>query len=133
MHAEAGTISTTLPAPALDFAGISVADLAAMSPTRLDELPFGVIGMSPSGVAEVYNSTESRLAGLSPARVLGQHVFTAVAPCMNNYLVAQRFDDEAELDAIVPYVLTLRMRPTPVKLRLLRTAACARRFLLIHR
>ena len=133
MYAEAGTTSTTLPAPALDFAGISVAELAAMSPESLDELPFGVIGMSPSGVAEVYNSTESRLAGLSPARVLGQHVFTAVAPCMNNYLVAQRFDDEVELDAIVPYVLTLRMRPTPVKLRLLRTAAYAWRFLLVHR
>ncbi len=96
-------------------------------------IPDGVIGIGPGGMVEVYNAAESRLAGLSPGRVLGQHLFTTVAPCMNNYLIAQRFEDETELDAIVPYVLTLRMRPTPVKLRLLRTANETRRFLLIQR
>jgi photoactive yellow protein len=104
-----------------------------MSPKELDDLAYGVIGMAPDGTVEIYNATESKLAGLSQGRVLGQHLFTAIAPCMNNYLVAQRFDDEAELDAVIPYVLTLRMRPTPVKLRLLRTAQQARRFLLIQR
>lgn len=124
--------------PALSGAGdgfteISTARLAAMSPQALDDLAYGVIGTAPDGTVEIYNAAESRLAGLSPGRVLGHHLFTAVAPCMNNYLVAQRFEDEVELDAIVPYVLTLRMRPTSVKLRLLRTAGQARRFLLIQR
>ena len=52
---------------------------------------------------------------------------------MNNFMVAQRLEDEPELDAIVPYVLTLRMRPTPVRLRLLASPAASRRYLLIER
>jgi hypothetical protein len=52
---------------------------------------------------------------------------------MNNFLVAQRFEDEAELDEIVPYVLTLRMRPTKVRLRLLKTPETALSYILIER
>jgi hypothetical protein len=70
---------------------------------------------------------------LSPKRVLGKHFFEEVAPCMNNFMVAQRFDDEDALDDILPYVLTLRMRPTPVRLRLLKAAGCVTRFVLIER
>jgi hypothetical protein len=42
-------------------------------------------------------------------------------------------EHEAELDDIVPYVLTLRMRPTKVRLRLLATAGILRRYVLIER
>jgi hypothetical protein len=56
-----------------------------------------------------------------------------VAQCMNNFMVAQRFEDEPEIDDIVPYVLTLRMRPTRVRLRLLATPGIARRYILIER
>ncbi|XUW90451.1 hypothetical protein OH764_26110 [Burkholderia sp. M6-3] len=52
---------------------------------------------------------------------------------MNNFMVAQRFADEDELDHIVTYVLTLRMRPTPVRLRLLKAPEHATRFVLIER
>jgi hypothetical protein len=56
---------------------------------------------------------------------------------MNNFLVAQRFDDAAEacqpLDATVDFVLTLRMKPTPVKLRLLAAPSVEQRYVLILR
>lgn len=52
---------------------------------------------------------------------------------MNNFMVAQRFLDEPEIDATIDFVLTLRMRPTPVKLRLLQSKAVALHFILIHR
>ncbi|CAM2157452.1 hypothetical protein PT2222_400049 [Paraburkholderia tropica] len=52
---------------------------------------------------------------------------------MNNFMVAQRFDDVDELDEIIPYVLTLRMRPTPVRLRLLKASDYTTRFVLIER
>jgi hypothetical protein len=52
---------------------------------------------------------------------------------MNNFMVAQRFEEEAELDEVVPYVLTLRMRPTPVQLRLLKSSHSETRFLLVER
>lgn len=56
---------------------------------------------------------------------------------MNNYLVAQRFEDAMEtgemLDVTIDYVLTLRMRPVRVKLRLLASSAAAHRYVLVLR
>lgn len=113
------------------------AQLAALTDAELDELVFGVIAFDAEGAVRRYNALESQLAGLSPARVLGQPLFTVVAPCMNNFLVAQRFDDAAEegsvLDVTVDYVLTLRMRPAKVKLRLLAEPGAALRHVLVHR
>jgi photoactive yellow protein len=119
--------------PDIDFAALSYAQLAASSPAELDALPFGVIGFRPDTEVEIYNATESRLAGLSPDRVVGKPYFAIVAPCMNNFLVAQRFEDEDQLDDVIDYVLTLRMRPTKVRMRLLKQAGAAMRYILIQR
>jgi photoactive yellow protein len=111
--------------------------LAAESEETLDSLDFGVIGFDAETIVQQYNAFESRLAGLSPQRVLGQPLFTLVAPCMNNFMVAQRFEDAAQtgaaLDATIDYVLTLRMRPIKVKLRLLAGAAPGMRYVLVQR
>lgn len=117
----------------MDFATSTIRDLDAAEAAELDALPFGVIGFGPDGGVEIYSAAESRMAGLSADRVMGKHIFTAVAPCMNNFMVSQRFEDEPELDATIDYVLTLRMRATRVKMRLLRSASTARRYLLIQR
>ena len=111
--------------------------LTSASPELLDGLDFGLIGFDAEGLVRQYNAFESRAAGLSPERVLGQALFTHVAPCMNNFMVAQRFDDAAgagsALDDTIDYVLTLRMRPVKVKLRLLSDPAQAMRYVLIQR
>ena len=116
-----------------DFETITILGLEEMGTEALDELPFGVIGFTQSTIVEVYNATESRLSGLARSTVLDAPFFDAVAQCMNNFMVAQRFEDEPELDAVIPFVLTLRMRPTRVRLRLLATAEVARRYILIER
>jgi photoactive yellow protein len=116
-----------------DFGAITLQALEALGPEGRDGLAFGVIGFDRDGDVDAYNSAESRLAGLAPSRVLGLPLFATVAQCMNNFMVAQRFEEEAELDATIPYVLTLRMRPTKVRLRLLATADIARRYVLIER
>ena len=109
----------------------------AASPDALDELEFGVIGFDAETYVNLYNTFESRAAGLTPQRVMGQPLFTLVAPCMNNFMVAQRFEDAAEsgaaLDATLDYVLTLRMRPVKVKLRLLASAEHPTRYVLVQR
>lgn len=110
-----------------------IPELVESAVERLDEMLFGVIGFTSDAIVTIYNATESRNAGLRPQRVLGKHFFGEVAPCMNNFMVAQRFEDEDVLDDIVPYVLTLRMRPTPVRLRLLKAPDCEIRFVLIER
>jgi len=115
------------------FANIGLSDFAALDEHTLDRLPFGVVGMAATGIVDVYNATESKLAGLPRDTVLGTHFFSATAQCMNNFMVAQRFEDEAEIDATIDYVLTFRMRPTPVKLRLLKGAGSPLRYVLIQR
>jgi photoactive yellow protein len=111
--------------------------LAQLSPEQLDRLDFGVIGFDADTTVCQYNQTESEAAGLSAPRVLGQPLFTNVAPCMNNFMVAQRFedaeDDAATLDATIDYVLTLRMRPVKVKLRLLAEPGSGQRYVLVQR
>lgn len=104
---------------------------------ELDALDFGVIGIDGKGLVQRYNSFESKAAGLSPQRVLGNALFTVVAPCMNNFMVAQRFEDAldagANLDVTIDYVLTFRMRPVKVQLRLLASPDQATRYVLVRR
>jgi photoactive yellow protein len=111
--------------------------LAGLDDAALDALSFGVIAFDDDTIVRRYNAYESQAAGLAPERVLGQPVFTHVAPCMNNYLVAQRFEDAQEqggaLDATIDYVLTLRMRPTRVALRLLAQPGAVLRYVLVRR
>ncbi|MDP3522886.1 MAG: phosphonate transporter [Hydrogenophaga sp.] len=103
----------------------------------LDTLDFGVIGMDSRCVVQRYNRFESDAAGLSRERVVGHPLFTVVAPCMNNFMVAQRFEDaeadQTPLDDTIAYVLTLRMRPVKVRLRLLYQPGMAQRFVLVDR
>jgi photoactive yellow protein len=109
----------------------------SLSSAGLDQLPFGVIGFDGDGVICIYNAPEARWAGLDRDNVVGSPMFEVVAPCMNNYLIAERFAQALEnhepLDVTLDYVLTLRMRPTPCTLRLLADKMSRVRFILINR
>jgi len=111
--------------------------LAQLNADQLDQLDFGVIGFDADTNVCRYNRTESDAAGLTAPRVLGQPLFTNVAPCLNNFMVAQRFEDAEDgasaLDDTVDYVLTLRMRPIKVALRLLAEPGSAVRYVLVQR
>jgi photoactive yellow protein len=125
-------------ATALQFADADLLQALNAAPEEgLDALEFGVIGFDAAGAVRRYNRFESQAAGLSTSRVIGHNLFTVVAPCMNNFLVAQRFEDAAThgeaLDATIDYVLTLRMRPVKVRLRLLAAPGSAHRYVLVQR
>ena len=111
--------------------------LRAAEPTEIDELDFGVIGFDDVPLVRIYNAYESRWAALAASRVIEQPMFTMVAPCMNNYLVAHRFEQAKAsgeaLDETMDYVLTLRMRPTKVRLRLLASPNARLRYVLVQR
>lgn len=116
----------------MDFQDPDAASLLdAASPDDLDALTFGVVGMTLDGIVERYNMYEWRLSGLPASKVLGRHFFTEVAPCTNNYLVSLRYEEEAVLDACIPYVFTLKMRPRKVELRMLKGAGI-RQYLLVR-
>ena len=107
--------------------------LDSSSELELDAMPFGVVRLDHAGVVTAYNSAERAGSGLRPAHVIGRHFFTQVAPCMNTALVAQRYENEPELDATLACVLALRMKRTPVHLRLLQSATRANAYLLVER
>ena len=115
------------------FINIKLTRLERLTGEEVDMLPYGVVGMNTDYLVEVYNNIEARLAGLPAGSVMGSHFFRSTAQCMNNFMVAQRFEDEAELDSIIDFVLTFRMRPTVVRLRLLQGAAASRRYVLVER
>lgn len=124
---------TDVNAPEIEFSNVTLATLGTLTLSEFDALPFGVIGLGTNGDTEVYNAAESKLAGLRAETVIGQPFFRTIAQCMNNFLVAQRLADEPELDAFLDYVLTFRMRPTPARLRLLKSASASRRYVLVQR
>ena len=107
--------------------------LESMGEKNFNLLPFGVIKMSRSGIVVGYNSHESENAGILPSMVIGHHCFTVVAPCTNNFMIALRFEDEEEIDLFLDYVFTLRMRPAPVELRLLKSGKFQHMFMLVRR
>ena len=128
----------SLATPTLDFDSPGLCDRLQDLPTdALDALPFGVIGFDAAGHIARYNRYEVDAAMFERDAVIGQHVFVELAPCFNNYLIAGRFDEAAEqqqvLDESLPYVLSFRMRPTRVRLRLLADPALAWRFVLVLR
>lgn len=102
----------------------------------IDQLEFGVIGFAQDTLVCRYNAYESRAASLAPEKALGHPLFTSVAQCMNNYLVAQRFEDTttegSSLDETIEYMLTWRMRPTKVLLRLLSAPEYRTRYILVQ-
>lgn len=111
--------------------------LESLDDAALDRVGFGAIGFDSNGLVRRYNAHESRASGLPATAVLGQPLLTDIAQCMNNYLVAQRFEDAASnnqpLDETIDFVLTWRMRPTKVKLRMLWAPGVATRYVLLHR
>jgi photoactive yellow protein len=107
--------------------------MEAADSAALDAAPFGFVGTSLDGTVIDYNAIESQLTGLEPATVIGRHFFSQVAPCTNNFMVAQRFETAAALDEIVNYVFTLRVQPTKVRLRLLKRPGHSRMFLAVER
>ena len=108
---------------------LDLLELSALEAT--DDLDFGLIVMDRRGDVIWYNEYESVRAGIRRDRVVGRNFFEAVGPCTNNYLVSQRFLDEGELDEFLDFVFTLRMAPTPVRLRMMARAVSARQYLAV--
>ena len=107
--------------------------LDAASSEQLEGLPFGLVKVDGEGRVLVYNAWEAALSGLSAGTVRGQSFFLEVAPCTNNFMVAERYAGDGALDETVDYVFTYKLAPTKVRLRLLRGGGSAHAYLLVER
>ena len=129
-EAETASSTTVSDTPAFSAPGL-FAWLLEATDGQLDELGFGVIGLDENLVCTNYNSLESQMAGLSKERVIGELFFEHVAPCMNNFMIADVLHGSEDVDVTIAYTLSVRVKPTPVDLRLLAAAQEPRRFLVI--
>lgn len=107
--------------------------LATATAEELDSADFGIVKMDSSSRVVFYNTCESKQAVLAKDKVIGRRFFAEVAICANNHLVADRYEEEAELDTTIDYVFSFEMRRTEVQLRLLKSADYPYRFLLVKR
>jgi photoactive yellow protein len=122
------------PSAIIDFAMPGLFDwLERASAGDLDGLAFGLVALAAGGIVEHYNLAEANLSGLTPARVVGRDFFTSVAPCANNFMVAERFATEPTIDAVVDYIFTFRLAPMKVRLRLMRRQGGRRSYLAVQR
>ena len=87
--------------------------------SKLDQLPYGLVKMDHEGIIKAYNAIESGYTGVDPDGAIGKNFFTEVAPCTNNFMVAGKFE-ASEVDETLDYIFTYIMKPTPVRLRLLK-------------
>ncbi|MEO0491984.1 MAG: PAS domain-containing protein [Actinomycetota bacterium] len=110
----------TIIAVDLDFEDPDLhAKLDELGPEGYDHTSFGVVALDNDLVCVAYNATEQEYAGLDPERVIGRHFFEEVAPCMNNFLVSDKFRDDGRNDETIPYTLSVRLAPTQCRLRML--------------
>ena len=87
--------------------------------TELDELDFGVVRMTHDNIVVAYNTTESKISGYDKSYTIGKHFFTQIAPCTNNFMVAEKYK-ENQIDETLPYIFTHIIQPTKVIIRLLK-------------
>ena len=103
----------------------------------LDSLNFGVIGIDSEGIVHRYNLYESNSALLPPGDAIGRPLFTDIARCMNNSLIAGRISQAREkkqvLDTTIDYVLAFKSGTVPVQIRLLHSPDASMDYLLIKR
>ena len=108
-----------------------LADLERATASELDDAEFGVVRMDRDGVVLNFSRRESQLSGLSPQGVIGKNFFIEVAPCTNNFMVAERYAEPGDLDESLDYVFTYRMKPRAVRLRLLKRADGGNQYLVV--
>jgi len=87
---------------------------------ELDSQPFGIVKMNHQAEVIYYSNTQSDITGVSPTHAKGKNFFVQIAPCTNNFMVAEKYKKPL-LDETMPYMFTYVTKPTPVTLRLIKT------------
>ena len=74
--------------------------LEALSLDEIDQLPFGVIGLSAPGEVRVYSRTEAQQSGFGTRRALGRQFFSVIAPCMDQPDFRGRIEQATQQGAV---------------------------------
>jgi len=98
--------------------------LSKAKPALLNNADFGIIELSSSGEVLFFNQHELNSTGLTQREVKDKNLFTQLVPSTDNYMVSHKYRAVANtslpIDETIDYVLTYQLKPTSVKLRLLK-------------
>jgi photoactive yellow protein len=113
-----------------------LSQLASMSGSQLDALPFGVVKVDGEGNIVHMNTYEADLGGVDARGVEGRNFFTQVAPCTNNNMFLGSFKKGVgnnDLNVLFPYTFTYKMKPTNVKVHMYRDSASGTNWVLVQK
>ncbi|MDX2146564.1 MAG: photoactive yellow protein [Planctomycetota bacterium] len=97
----------------------------------IDACDFGVIQLDDTGNVVMVNRYQSDLGGVPVPSFEGKHWFTKIAPCTNNSLIYGTFKKGVaanNLNVVIPYTFTFKMKPTNVRLHLFRDTRTGKNF-----
>ena len=118
------TTTTTAEMPSPTFVPAEVlAQAGTMNKPQADLCGFGCVKVDDAGRVLVFNRYLSELSGVSAKGSEGKNYFTQVNPCTNNpmfYGAFKRGVAADHLDEQFEYVFTYQMRPTTVRVHLVR-------------
>lgn len=106
--------------------------LDSQNQPEYDNLPFGLVQMSHDGTIKNYNTEESKIAGVLRENAIGKNFFTQVAPCTNNFMVAEKFNTD-QLDEEIDYMFTYITQPTKVRLRLIKNTGSEYQYIFVKK
>ncbi len=98
--------------------------LGSMSQKDMDALSFGAVEVDKNGKILRYNKAEGQITGRDPKEVIGQNFFKDVAPCTDSHEFGGKFNQgvkEGKLDTLFEYTFDYKMRPTKVKVHMIKT------------
>ena len=110
--------------------------LHTLNDDDLDQLNFGVIGLTDTGTILRYNKYETELANRQKETTIGKSFFEEVAPCTNVPIFSGLFFDGVEKDdlhAFVSYFFDFRMTPTHVWIHMYRCTISQTNWILVQK
>jgi len=100
--------------------------LGTLTQEDMDALSFGAVEVDRNGVILRYNRAEGEITGRNPRDTLGKNFFKEVAPCTDSVEFSGRFAagvKDGNLNAMFEYTFDYEMRPTKVKVQLIKGSA----------
>lgn len=110
--------------------------LSRMDCDAIDKLPFGAIQIDASGTILHYNATEGLISGRDPKTMIGQNLFTEVAPCTNRPEFRGVFEsgvEDGNLSSLIEYIFYNEATPIRVKVHMKKASVADKYWIFVKR
>jgi len=97
--------------------------LNSFTQADMDALSFGAVEVDRNGTILRYNRAEGEITGRNPKETIGKNFFKDVAPCTDSDEFSGKFTKgvrEGSLNTMFEYTFDHKMRPTKVKVQLIK-------------